>query len=97
MENSITKRRVYPQVVETNYLASTNVIESLYDREGAKGCVGCKSHKDIKFQKLFIIPCQKTFQSKYLNDSFMTKPRKIVFEGEGGMKKDIQKWLPQGF
>lgn len=68
----------------------------MYDREGAKGCVGCKSQKDIKFQKLFIIPCKKPFQSKYLNDIFMTKPREIVFEGEGGMKKGIQKWLPQG-
>jgi hypothetical protein len=96
MENSITKKWVYPQVVETNYLASTNVIESLYDRGGAKGCVGCKSHKDIKFQKLLIIPCQKTFQSKYLKDIFMTKRREIVFEGEGGMKKGIKKWLPQG-
>jgi hypothetical protein len=55
------KKVVYPQVVEANYLASINVVESLYDREGAKGCVGCKSHKDIKFQKLFIIPCEKNF------------------------------------
>ncbi len=62
----------------------------MYDREGAKGCVGCKSHKHIKFQKLFIIPCEKTFQSKYLNDIFMTKPREIVFEGEGGMKRVLK-------
>jgi len=40
--------------------------------------------------KLFIIPCEKTFQSKYLNDIFMTEPREIVFEGEGGMKRVLK-------
>jgi len=58
------------QVTKVQYLTSMNVIELSFD-EGLG--VGCRSegHANIRFPKLYVLPCSKTLRSPYLKKSLM--------------------------
>ena len=66
-------RKARQQVTTVQYLTLFNVIELTYDQGLGIGCK-TEGHVNIRFPKLYVLPCSKTLQCPYFKQIFDDKP-----------------------
>jgi len=66
-------RKLRQQVTKVTFLTSMNIIELTFEEGLGIGCKG-EGHVNLRFSKLYVLPCTKSLKCPYFRKIFEDKP-----------------------